>query len=329
MLSRCSILVLYIQLINCQTPKFFTDHGFFTSDSCPFSVCTRCGVGQYKSGCLGVDAGHCADCTGLPLNAVWKTEGGFSDACTFECKPAYTLTGRSCVIKPDSIYTVVISIALPLTAVQVNAKKDSIITSFAALADCGTCGSLTADPVVCQRCKLFVTVLQTAARRLLAPTSTVSVTIEQLSGSSQATTTAAALTVTNINTQFAIASVPNCAVISSATVDAKPATVTPPSPTPSPPSPTPSPSSGMSVGAIIGTVSAVVVVLVGAAIGACVFIMKGGTSQKTADAKDKSHVASPYTHTEKMMRLESTTDIRIPARAVLVVGRRIPGHMSH
>jgi hypothetical protein len=35
----------------------------------------------------------------------------------------------------------------------------------------------------------------------------------------------------------------------------------------------------------------------------------------------KSNAATQHTSTERMLRLESATDIRIPARAVLVVAR--------
>lgn len=322
------IILLYIPLITGQIPKIFTDHGLFTSNSCPTRDCTRCGVGLFKENCGGLNSGQCSECTGLPLNAVWTTDGRFTDSCEFECKPAYTLTDGLCVVKPDSIYTVEISISLPLSSTGVNAVKESIIQSFATLANCGTCETTIANPVVCQQCKLYITVQQTAARRLLAPTSTVSIKIEQLSGSSQATATAAALTVSNINTQFASSSIPNCAVVSSAAVVVTPARRTI-SPTPAPQAS----SSSLSTGAIVGIVIAVVVLLVGVAVGVCIFSLKGGetpNSNGSASASasgmntkpsTKSNAATQHTSTERMLRLESATDIRIPARAVLVVAR--------
>jgi hypothetical protein len=227
MLRPASILLLYLQLIEGQQPRYYTGNGGFT-DSCPFDVCTRCEPGFFKQSCSGTNPGTCERCNGLPDNAVWITDGGFSDACTFNCKPAYTPVGNTCVARADSVFVVSVAISLPLSSAEATAQKDKIVSSFAFLGSCGICGSSNVNPILCERCRISLTIEQTAARRLLAPTSKVSVSIEQLTGSTQATVTSSVLTVTNINSMLTVNSLPSCVVVTEAAVQ-----VLPPPPTPS------------------------------------------------------------------------------------------------
>ena len=221
-LTGC-ILWLCVPIVSCQTPKFFTGAARF-SDACPSELCTRCDIGFFKSGCVGIISGHCATCFGdKPENAEWVTDGGFNNSCSYACNPAFTLTNGACVVKPDSVYVVSIKVSLPLSSADVNSQLDKIVRAFAILSNCGTCQAPALRSVQCQNCRILLTIEQTAARRLLAPTSSVSLTIEQLGGSTQAINTETALTEANINAQLTINSVPNCAVITGAALQVQPA----------------------------------------------------------------------------------------------------------
>ena len=264
-----------------QPPSYFIGPGLFTSASCLTEPCSRCGTGFFKANCTGIQPGSCAKCTTpLPANAEYTSDGGFSDSCSVGCKEAFELIGGVCAVKASSIYVVAISISLPLSAADVASKKVDIIRVFADLSSCGACGSYEPNPIICERCRILVNVTQTAARRLLAPTSILDLSLQQLDGLSQATATATALTASNINTQLASKSVPQSAVLSNAEirVQAAPAPPPPPSP-PSPPAPapaTPAPNqeAGSNTGVIIGGVAGGVVFLVGAAVVACCFMQR-------------------------------------------------------
>ena len=238
----CYMCLFQIETILGQIPKYYTKPGFFTPNSCPSENCQTCPSGEYLKGCERENAGICQTCTNsLPSNAQWKTPS-FVETCPFECKTAYVLSsdGLSCVVGPDSGYQVAVTIALPLSASGVNSVLDELVASFAALGGCGQCGSSTAVPVVCDSCKLYITVTQLSARRrnLLAASSSVEVKIVKTQEAS-ANTVLSALTETNINTQLAAASIPAAQVTSPA--EKSVVLLNPPSPPPSPPPSTPPP----------------------------------------------------------------------------------------
>lgn len=122
------------------------------------------------------------------------------------------------MVKSDSVYVVSIKVALPLSAVDVRAKMSDIVQVFADLSSCGTCVDKTTSPVTCQNCRVLFNVAQTSARRLLVPATIVDLSIEQLNGEFQASTTASLLTESTINTMLTTKSIPNCAVTSIAAV---------------------------------------------------------------------------------------------------------------
>ncbi len=317
------IFTLHISYISCQIPRYYNGSGNF-ENKCPTTECPRCSIGEFRQACASTSQGYCSPCNGqLPENALWVTDGWFNNSCKFGCSPAYSLVGGVCVVKPDSVYVVSMSIAIPLSAADVNTQKLGIVMAFSALSNCGTCGSYTASPIICQRCRIFLTVQQTAARRLLAPTSTVSVTIEQLSGSSQAAATASALTDTNINTLLSLNSIPNVVILAPAAVQVQPAPVTTSLSTPgqttarttsaivssqssssvtassvpvtdrrglpvtpAPPAPATNDSGGSNVGVIVGAVVGGVVFLVGLAVCVCCFtVNRTPFQQKDAQLK--------------------------------------------
>lgn len=212
MLCHLGVLIVLIPLVHSQTPFFYAGSGNFTN-SCPHTVCSLCGVGLFKQSCSGTNPGGCAGCSGLPANADWITDGGFTDSCKFNCKPAYTLVDSTCVAKGDSVYVVSVAVSVPLAAVDVTSQLDKLVATFALLSSCGVCGSFSANPVQCERCRISLVIQQTSARRLLTPTSTVGAIIEQLGGSVQAATTNALLTTANINVEFSINSLSSPAVV--------------------------------------------------------------------------------------------------------------------
>ncbi len=288
----------------CQLPSFFTGPGLYTANSCPTTSCVRCGVGFYRRGCTNANEGFCQACTGvLPANAEWVTDGGFSvnaadNLCISECKAAYEWFNGICRVKADSVYVVEISISLPLSCNDLVDKKEDVIGAFSLLSNCGMCGPHSENPVVCERCRIFVTCSQTLARRLLAPTSTLSFSLTQLNGAAQATLTASALTESNINAQLASKSIPASAVIQTASIEVKPAPVLPPAPSPTPP---PNPgdttaegNSGSNVGVIAGAVVGGVLVSVAGAVTAFCFIgakrpVVTGARNKASDNKDNGN----------------------------------------
>jgi hypothetical protein len=331
MLCNIGVLLLIMPLVLCQTPYFYSDDGGFTG-SCPHTDCSNCGAGFFKQSCSGSNPGICVGCSpsGLPANADWITDGGFTDSCTFNCRTMFALVDGSCVAQGVNIYVVYVSVSIPLSAAAVTTQKENIVSTFAYLSSCGVCGSYGINPVQCEHCRMTVTIQQTSARRLLAPTTSLILGIDQLGGSAQAATTVSLMTATNINSQFAARSLPPTVILSSATsvvVDASRRDGVPSVQ----PTPAPSTSSGISTGVIVGiAVGCVVVIVVAAVILFCVVLRKKtpeieipsylnpkhpATGPASADAKSESEYQSK--RTMRMMRLENLTDLTVPAHATL------------
>ena len=116
-LSPCHVyfILINLPLIASATSYNYTGGGQ-CSNSCPVLQCTTCPVGFYKAGCSGIEAGSCIACSdsSLPTNAAWITDGGFSDSCSFNCKAGFCLLGSLCMTNTGNIYTVSLSISLPL-----------------------------------------------------------------------------------------------------------------------------------------------------------------------------------------------------------------------
>ena len=54
-------------------------------NSCLLTECIDdCPRGEYKINCGDLSSGECTNCTGLPTNFYWTSNGNFDDACTFE-----------------------------------------------------------------------------------------------------------------------------------------------------------------------------------------------------------------------------------------------------
>ena len=207
-----------LQISDGQAPVYFNGPGNFTYNSCPVSACRACSGGYYLQGCGGTQQGTCTPCSAtLPANAHW-TPPAYSDNCLFACDAAYTLSNGQCVVGSNSGYAIALSISLPQTAAQVISSLGALVSTFSSLIGCGTCGDPTLTPVVCTSCKIYLTIQQiSAVRRLLVPSTAVSVQIVQTQ-QSQASTAAAALTQTNINNQLASSGLPPATVISAASI---------------------------------------------------------------------------------------------------------------
>jgi hypothetical protein len=337
---RCStyISVLFIPLALSQTPHFFSGYGQF-ADNCQTTDCTRCGTGLYKSGCTAANAGSCVACGALPTNAVWITDGGFTDSCKYNCRTSYSPVGITCVGNAVSVYYTTVEISLPLLKSEIEAKKGQIIASIATLSDCGVCGSTSVSPVLCERCIISVSIQQTSSRRLLA-SSSILFSIEQQVGSVSAETTKTRLSsAANIDTQLALNNVVVNSVIST-----PPATVALPArrdgvPAPPPASSTPE-SSSSNVGVIVGAVAGVVVLLVAASVTLCCLVGRKNPLKHKDDTELAKTPAPPAKsefqsqRTRRMMRLDTITDMTMPAHAALVMAAtnlvpRYPIHGVH
>jgi len=334
------LLLFFIPFTICQPPKFYSGYGVFVNN-CAKSDCSRCGVGEYKAGCKDANQGVCAPCTNLPANAAWITDGGFADSCQFNCQSSFSPVGSTCILNTDKVYVVTVGISLPLSKVEIEANKDKIVASFATLSQCGICGSSSANPILCQYCRMTISILQTSSRRLLA-SSTILASIEQLKGASQAETSKTRLSSSvNIDQQLSINSIP---VLSAVTT--QPATQTLPVPPPSgSPSPTSSSSSGSNVGVIVGAVAGVVVLIVAVSVTLCCFITRKTPSKEHADHVDHDPAAGTQSNaltsqlksdmhrqrTMRMMRLETLADMTMPMHATLVMAatNRAPHYPLH
>ena len=82
----------YSNITNTRTPTL--EHRY--------EIClSNCGVGQYRSGCSGINPGSCIACTGLPANQYWTSTGGLTNTCgkqscdSSSCGVGYYLSGCS------------------------------------------------------------------------------------------------------------------------------------------------------------------------------------------------------------------------------------------
>ena len=183
-------------------PNYISGPGAIVNNdkSCPTTPCASCSSGKYNKDCgmPRTNPGVCTDCPNpLPSNAVWNPPS-FSTPCNWRCIDNYVITSNMCA--PLQSYATTAQVTLPLTSEQVTSNIQSILASIAALAGCGTCPAVTIIPtngVQCGACLISISA-QSVSRRLLAASTTLSVSIIQTSSA------AAQATVSNLNTAGAL-----------------------------------------------------------------------------------------------------------------------------
>jgi len=140
------VLTTWVGIVWSQAPSYYTGPGTKLDDpkSCPTSVCPSCPAAKYNANCVGASPGTCNDClNSLPLNSVWDPPS-FSPQCSWKCQSNFALVSGLCA--PLQSYATTVKVALPLDQAQVSSSINSILASFAALAGCGTCPTLSAPP---------------------------------------------------------------------------------------------------------------------------------------------------------------------------------------
>ena len=183
-------------------PNYISGPGAIVNNdkSCPTTPCASCSSGKYNKDCgvPRINPGVCTNCpNSLPPNADWNPPS-FSTPCDWRCFANYVVVSNMCA--PLQSYATTAQVALPLTPAEVTSNIQSILASIAALAGCGTCPAVTAVPkngVQCGTCLISIDAL-TVRRRLLAASTTLSVSIIQASSA------AAQATVANLNTAGAL-----------------------------------------------------------------------------------------------------------------------------
>jgi hypothetical protein len=183
-------------------PNYISGPGAIANNdkSCPTTPCVSCSIGKYNKDCgvPRINPGVCTDCPNAPpINAVLNPPS-FSTPCDWKCMDNFVIVSNMCA--PLQSYATTAQVALPLTPAEVTSNIQSILASIAALAGCGTCPAVTAVPkngVQCGTCLISIDAL-TVRRRLLAASTTLSVSIIQASSA------AAQATVANLNTAGAL-----------------------------------------------------------------------------------------------------------------------------
>lgn len=349
---RGLIPLLLLPLISCQIPRYFSGPGNFTN-KCPTLECARCGVGYFRQACANVSTGYCAECTGLPQNANWTTDGWFNNSCNFTCYDGFVRSpGPWCsqIIKRYTVnFQVSITLAIALNSTtEATFNMTEYITAVASQAKCGACSNFSFSPVACGVCQIaynYSSPVRIVYRRLLAGTNRIDVDTKITVDNNQALADAAATSITTTTLSSKITSSASLTVTTAPKVAVQTIVVPPPAPPPAPPPVPPPPppatpapssesSSGTNVGVIAGAVSGVVVLLVGLAVCVCCLTTRRSTSKASEalpniPSAGKTPAQAPMFKTRphsalSSVRLSMPGDFQrqhTPPHTVLVMGR--------